>query len=292
MTPIRNVVLACLLAACGPQLTNSEEDGRIEQTEQALTLATLEGESMSGGSGVVVDLTASGNHALRLGPQATASVMVAPGAPGTSVAFRVYRNGCNIVAPLELKVGAALAGTVNVSSASWQTLTLPASVPAIATLTVKNLNNTTCRIYLDTLVIDGPSLPPPPPPAPVVTTYQAEDAAFTGGGIVVPGAYRQFFVNGTASRTITTTAPATQLVVNATAVRCNLNVPRVVVKLDGVTVIDLAASTGGWQQVSAPLASIPAGTHNLSIGYANDSDQWPWCDSHLDVDWVQLTTQP
>lgn len=284
MNALRAVVLGCVLVGCGVP----EEEDETGVAQQALKLVVVQGEAMSGGSGVVSNSAASGGLVMRLYPLAAASAGVTAGAPGTSLLIRAYRNGCTVGAPVQVKVNATVVGTVLVTSASLQSLTLAASVPATAsTVTLTNLNATTCRVFVDYFIVDGPVAPPPPP---VVTTYQAEDAAFVGAGLPV-GAVRRFSANGTATRSITTTAPATQVTVLVNSVRCDINTPRVVVALDGVTVIDAVALSGSWQQHGAVLASIPAGAHTISVSYPNDSDVPP-CNSHLDVDWVQLTTQP
>jgi endoglucanase len=110
----------------------------------------------------------------------------------------------------------------------------------------------------------------------------ADSSASGGRGLLM-------WSNSRATATVTTGA-VNRLVVRARGDQC-AGAPNMTVKVDGVTVLTAAVSSGLWTDYSAPLPA-GAGSHTVEVGY--DNDLVTSCDRNLRVDKLTFVaaTQP
>jgi endoglucanase len=94
--------------------------------------------------------------------------------------------------------------------------------------------------------------------------------------------------NGTASKSISTSG-AQSLTVRARGDQCS-GAPRMVVAVDGQTVLETAVSSKSWANYSANLV-VPDGSHSLTISFTNDYSS-KRCDRNLRLDNFTITSSP
>ncbi|MDP3236793.1 MAG: hypothetical protein Q8S33_02030 [Myxococcales bacterium] len=264
------VVLCSLVTACGPDAIEA-----VGQRRDALTLLSIEAETWASSGVVITDAAASGGQALKV---ASMTRDLTPGAPGTSLSLRTRADFCG-TATARVRVNGIIVATL-VSGASYVTTTITTALPSAFSLTLEYIGG--CRTIIDTVVVEGPTLPPPPP---TFVTVQAESA--TGAGLVEPP-YRRFTAVGSASAAFTLAGTATSLTAPATGVRCAASpLPRLILSVDGTTVLDSLVSTLGVTTLFTNV-SIPAGAHTLTFTYAGDTNT-AFCNGSMSVDKVTFT---
>lgn len=259
-----------VVCSCGPELLPSEAD--VEQRRDALTLLSVEAETWSASGVVVTDATASGGAALQI---ASLQRSLAPSSAGTSLTLRTRaQSGCSSASSLVAVNGVTL-GTL-VSGAGWATTTYTTALPPSFTLNMTYVAG--CRTVIDFVSVDGP----PPPPPPMVVVVEAEVA--TGAGTIAPP-YRRFTTNGSASAPFTLPRAATQVSAPATGTRCTTSpLPRLILLVDGVQVLNQVVSTSGVTVLSTPV-SIPGGAHTVTFTYDGPTT----CTGSMSVDKATFT---
>lgn len=269
-TSVAVVLCSLVTTACGPEPIEA-----VGQRRDALTLLSIEAETWTTSGVVITDAAASAGQALQVG---TMTRPLTPGAPGTSLSLRTRADFCG-TSTVRVRVNGAIVATL-VSGVSYVTTTITTALPSAFTLTLENSGG--CRTIVDTVVVEGPTLPPPPP---TYVTVEAESA--TGAGLVQPP-YRRFTAVGSASAAFTLTGTATSLTAPATGVRCATSpLPRLILSVDGMTVLDSLVSTTSVTTLFTNV-SIPPGAHTLTFTYAGDTNT-AFCNGSMSVDKVTFT---
>ena len=134
---------------------------------------------------------------------------------------------------------------------------------------------------------------PPAATAADTTMVQVEDLDFTGNGPLTDGGQAQgFWANGFATGTVTLPEPTTHIFVRARGDQCD-GAPKVEVRIDDRPVYTGSVTSTTFWEIGAPI-SVPAGTHDVAVGFTNDYRHpvLPDCDRNLYVDSVSIIGQP
>lgn len=265
---LRMSALVLLVVGCGVG-----ESGEVGVRRDGLTLFSTEAEVWASGANAAVPVSdASNGLALRVG---TLSTGLSPGAVGTGLVLRTRTENCPAGATtLNLSINGGAPTPLTVSGTTWVSSLVALTLPPSFLLTATNTYQGNCRVLVDTLAVEGPTAPPQ------TSQLVVEAESATGAGTVAPP-YRRFTTDGAATATFSAAGALTQLAVTAAGVRCDAtHLPRLVLSVDGVVVIDQAVTAA--TTLFAPL-SLPAGSHSVTFAYAGDFNLGR-CDASLSVD--------
>lgn len=135
------------------------------------------------------------------------------------------------------------------------------------------------------LEAESMSVTPTFPSIPNPSVVQADSTASAGQRLAM-------LSYGTASKSITTSGPASSIVVRAQGDQCQeasgIQAPNMTLKLDGTTVGSKSVTSSTWAD-STFIYNVPAGSHTVAISYDNDYEN-ATCNRNLYLDKVDFVS--